>query len=329
MSASPLVSVIIPTYNRASLVCHAIDNVFEQTWKNIELIVVDDGSTDDTQERLRSYGDRIRVIVQPNGGPAAARNRGLKSARGEIVAFQDSDDLWDPVKLERQVRLLETLGPTVPCCLCNVDLGMIDGKKHTSFSYADMEPEFEEGLWTNVNEVLATRFVFFNQAAAIRRSTLEKLGGFDETLDFLEDYDLPLRLAREGAWGIIREPLVRYGEEGEEKISEQALQNFRALNRSETIIFQRCLAIAAAAGNTQVAKLMAYKLRRLRWQRFAEKLRTSDSAMRRAAGSAIHQTNHLHHALFRRSMWYPKVQILPPVTPALSMQHNHGIARSA
>src|SRR5687767_13189801 len=107
MESTPLVSVIIPTYNRASVVCRAIDSVLGQTYGNIEVIVVDDGSTDETLERLHSYGDRIRVLTQANAGPSVARNRGIAVATGGIVAFLDSDDYWLPTKVARQVVLLE------------------------------------------------------------------------------------------------------------------------------------------------------------------------------------------------------------------------------
>ncbi|HWO33294.1 MAG TPA: glycosyltransferase, partial [Candidatus Acidoferrum sp.] len=207
-----MVSVVIPTYNRAELVCQAIVNVFQQTYSNFELIIVDDGSTDDTQSRLRQFGERIRVITQANAGAPIARNRGIEAARGEIIAFQDSDDLWKPTKLERQVALLEHFGTSVPCCLCNVLMRVINGKEFTSFDHSLIFPRDEAGLWLNVPDVLATRFVLFNQAVAIRRGPLEKLGGFNEQLKYLEDYDLPLRLALEGPWAFIREPLVIYRE---------------------------------------------------------------------------------------------------------------------
>lgn len=311
MSAVPLISVVIPTYNRASLVCRAIDNVLEQTWENIELIVVDDGSTDDTRQRLHAYGNRIRVISQANRGPSAARNRGLESVHGDIVAFQDSDDLWKPTKLERQARLLEKLGPSVPCCLCNMDLGIIDGQKHSSFSYADMYPQYEEGLWINVAEVLATRFVFFNQAAAIRRSSLEKLGGYNETLDFLEDYDLSLRLASDGPWGVIREPLVLYGEDGDRRISQRALQDIKTFRRHESIIFECSLAVATASGDIKLARLLTSRLRRLHRQQLADMVYASDSTLGRIAANVIYQADRLQQGLYRRSVWYPKMQTVP------------------
>ena len=104
--SSPLVSVIIPTYNRANLLCATVESVFKQTYRNIEIIVVDDGSTDHTTEAMEQYGDRIRYSRRPNAGVNAARNLGFKQARGEFLALLDSDDLWAPYKLDLQVRLL-------------------------------------------------------------------------------------------------------------------------------------------------------------------------------------------------------------------------------
>jgi len=104
--SSPLVSVIIPTYNRAALLCEAVDSVLQQTYRNIEVIVVDDGSTDDTTAVMEKYGDRVRYSRRPNAGVNAARNLGFKQSKGEFIALLDSDDLWAPYKLELQVRLL-------------------------------------------------------------------------------------------------------------------------------------------------------------------------------------------------------------------------------
>lgn len=101
------VSVIITTYNRADLVCEAIDSVLNQTFQDFELIVLDDGSTDATQQRLAAYGDRIRYVRQPNAGVNAARNAALSLAQGEYIAILDSDDLWKPYKLAVQVAILD------------------------------------------------------------------------------------------------------------------------------------------------------------------------------------------------------------------------------
>src|SRR5271165_4544868 len=107
LSRCPLVSAIIATYNRAYIVHEAIESILAQSYKNIEIIVVDDGSTDDTQEKLRRFGDRIRLLHQPNAGPAAAWNAGIRAARGEIICFLGSDDVWLPTFVECQVSLLE------------------------------------------------------------------------------------------------------------------------------------------------------------------------------------------------------------------------------
>lgn len=106
---SGIVSVIIPTYNRAKLVCEAVDSVLAQRCDDVEILVVDDGSTDGTDAALRCYGDRIRYFSQRNQGVSATRNRGLAEARGEYVALLDNDDLWLPSKLAMQTRILDLL----------------------------------------------------------------------------------------------------------------------------------------------------------------------------------------------------------------------------
>src|SRR5689334_6850738 len=107
--ANPLVSVVIPAFNRAFILPEALDSVLAQTWKDFEVLVVDDGSTDNTEEVLEPYVARhgVRFLRQANQGPAAARNRGIEAARGKYVAFLDSDDLWLPIKLAVQIPRME------------------------------------------------------------------------------------------------------------------------------------------------------------------------------------------------------------------------------
>jgi glycosyltransferase involved in cell wall biosynthesis len=104
-AGAPLVSVVIPTYNCARFLPQAIDSVLGQSYSRRELIVVDDGSTDDTDAVLRRYAGRIRIVQRPNGGVSSARNRGIRESRGEFVAFLDSDDIWHSDKLQRQLAL--------------------------------------------------------------------------------------------------------------------------------------------------------------------------------------------------------------------------------
>jgi glycosyltransferase involved in cell wall biosynthesis len=106
--SDPLISCIVPVYNGATYLAEAIDSIFAQSYTPVEVLVVDDGSTDATPEVIAGYGDRIRSLRQENAGPAAARNRGLAAARGELIAFLDADDLWHPDKLRRQLDRLRT-----------------------------------------------------------------------------------------------------------------------------------------------------------------------------------------------------------------------------
>lgn len=204
----PLVSVVIPTYNRASTIAKAVQSVLQQSYRAVEVIVVDDGSTDATQKILRPFASKIHVVHQTNVGPSSARNNGIKIATGTILAFLDSDDEWLPGKIEEQVALLNLGGKEMPCCVCNAFVLDNSGFRGTSFQIAGLRPTRESGRWVNPAEVLATRFLLFNQTVAVRREAVEKVGGFREDLWLLEDYDLALRLALLGNWGLISKPLV-------------------------------------------------------------------------------------------------------------------------
>ncbi|SRR5882762_283850 len=306
-----LVSIIIPTYNRADVISETIDNVFSQTYKNFELIVVDDGSTDGTPAILRKYANRIRVITQKNAGPAAARNRGIEVSGGDIIAFQDSDDLWEPTKLERQVALLEKSGDSVPCCLCSASFGFVGGKSYTSFDISDIASPHEEGLWLNVAEILATRLVLFNQTVAIRRSAIEKVGVFDESLRYLEDYDLPLRLANEGPWAIIRDPLVIYREGAANSFSKQAARDPIILKQCEITIIERALARVQDQADSKVRRRLSCRLQLFRRLLVSAKLCQSESLLSRVTGSVISGFERCKDVAFRRSPWYPKAVVVP------------------
>lgn len=210
-----MVSVIIPTYNRIATIAQAVDSVLAQTYPHIEIIIADDGSTDGTCESLAVYGNKVRIVKQANSGPSAARNLGVSVANGDILAFLDSDDAWLPEKIERQVRVLESGGRSVPCCICNATLETDSGRTVTSFDAAGIKCEFEEGFILNPSHLLATRFLLFNQVVAVRREVFDRIGGFNRDLWLLEDHDLALRLSIQGKWGYVGKPLVlKYESEG-------------------------------------------------------------------------------------------------------------------
>lgn len=206
---APLVSVIIPTFNRASTLKRTVDSALAQTHSPLEVIVVDDGSTDGTETVIRSYGERIRGIAQPNGGPSAARNTGAAAAQGEWLAFLDSDDVWKPEKIARQVDLVSRAGVRIDCCMCNaaiIDENGVHGA--TTFGASGVSGDLTEGYWLNPAALIATRFILFNQVALIRSQAFRDAGGFKPELRLLEDHDLALRLSVGGPWAFIADPLV-------------------------------------------------------------------------------------------------------------------------
>jgi glycosyltransferase involved in cell wall biosynthesis len=305
--ACPLVSVVIPTYNRATIIIKTIDNVLEQTYPNIEIIIVDDGSTDDTSERLRTYGDKIQVIRQANAGAAAARNRGIEAARGEFVALQDSDDLWLPEKLSRQVALLRRAGESAGCCFCNALLSRADGRKQTAFEEAWLFPPYSEGIWTNVSEVLATRFVFFCQTAVIRRNTLRMVGRFDEKLKVHEDYDFALRLAlvESCKWVFTSEPLTIY-QESFGSLSQEALREQIEMRQCEIRMREGVLTrLQARHDLRRFKRLMGLELRRSYFGLWVANLSRSRYPATRAIAVVLSIVDRYYRAIYRRTPWYP------------------------
>jgi glycosyltransferase involved in cell wall biosynthesis len=321
VNGGPLVSVIVPTYNRAGIIRETIENIFEQTYTNIELIIVDDGSTDDTQRILRSYGQRIQWIAQNNAGPAAARNRGLQLARGEIIAFQDSDDAWHPTKIERQVSLLQRAGESAVCCICNSFVHSY-GTVKLSFDRAPLNPPIEEGIWLNPAEMFATRFVLFNQAAAIRRNVLERIGGFDESLRLLEDLDLALRVSLEGPWTFIREPLATRQDKLEHTLGYGATPPIVAAN----IVRIREGILRIVTHRKQLADLqplMERELRRARRQLRAVQIKGGKSFGASAVGWGLERIEHYRLAAYRRVPWFPRMRVVE-----LGSRNTEGVSHS-
>ena len=204
MSNEVEVSAIIPTYNRRDLVPRAIDSVLAQTRAVAQIIVVDDGSSDDTRDELaRRYGNRIEYVWQENAGVSAARNRGLALARGRYIALLDSDDEWLPEKTERQVAWLEAR-PDFGMVLCDVLRVNADGSPIDRFRRREQLPEDGQVLrWVLRNPALAP------VSAMFRRAVYEQVGGFDASLRTAEDLDFHLRVARHFAIGVIDAPLAR------------------------------------------------------------------------------------------------------------------------
>ena len=178
----PLVSVVIPTYNRARYVTEAVDSVLNQTYDNYEIIVVNDGSKDDTVQALAPYADRITLITQPNAGLSAARNTGIAASKGEIIALLDDDDRYLPHKLAVQTPLFAD--PNVKLV-------------HTAGHFYDETNGWEEVQFRgNVDlHQLLTMKIIFVQTVMMRKSVLDEVGPFDVNLPAGEDLDMWLRVA--------------------------------------------------------------------------------------------------------------------------------------
>jgi glycosyltransferase involved in cell wall biosynthesis len=308
MRSQPLVSVIIPTYNRAGIICETVENVLLQTYSNIEIIVVDDGSTDDTRSRLRPYGPKVVSVTQENGGPAKARNHGIAISKGEIIAFQDSDDTWHPTKIERQVSLLQRAGEAVACCLCNSTVHMHNGRTMHSFDCVPVELPVEEGIWLNPFEVLATRFILFNQAVAVRRRVFDRVGGFDESFRIMEDVELQLRLSMEGPWAFIREPLAIRQEKFSSSLSHEGTREM--LCEYEVRIRENICRRAESEDRFMVARpVMKQELRRARRQLRATQVKGMDFPGASALGHGLEQLERFRSAAYRRTPWFPRMKV--------------------
>lgn len=199
---APLVSVVIPAWNAAWCVGRAIDSVLAQDFTDFEVIVVDDGSTDDTAGVLAGYGDAIRVVRQANGGMSSARNAGIRASRGRYVAFLDADDWWLPAKLRRQVELLET-SPHVGFASTTARVVDPEGHELNRWECGDCSEPFIAHLFGS-NAGIAGG----SSALIVQRELLERTGGYDETLGGAEDADLWMRLAARGGYACVAEPGV-------------------------------------------------------------------------------------------------------------------------
>ena len=199
---SVVVSVVIPAYNVAWCIRRAIDSVFAQDFRRCELIVVNDGSTDNTGNVLAAYGGAVRTIDQPNRGMSAARNAGIRSARGMYIAFLDADDWWLPGKISRQVELMERrpeLG------FCSTAARVEDGDGRLLNLWGCVQPN------TNMLETLFAQNAAIAggcSAVMVRSRLLGRVGLFDETLGGFEDPDLWMRLAAVSGYACIDETLA-------------------------------------------------------------------------------------------------------------------------
>jgi glycosyltransferase involved in cell wall biosynthesis len=258
-----LVSVIIPTYNRAVVCARAVNSVLLQTHSNIEVIVVDDGSTDDTRKSIEGVDDRIKYFTQTNSGVSAARNRGLVEANGEFIAFLDSDDVWVPWKLEAQLSVLEHF-PEVG--MVWTDMKAVDRQGETLFEsylkvmysayeYFDREAHFRSSIdisevWKNcpadiskkrcyVGNIFPWMFMgnlVHTSTVLLRRDRQTKVGFFDvDLLRSGEDYDFHFRTCRFGDVAYLDLSTVLYQIGAPDQLTDSKHKVWIAKNNLKTV----------------------------------------------------------------------------------------------
>ncbi len=199
----PVVSVVIPTYNRAHLIGQAIQTVLNQTFQNIEIIIVDDASTDNTEEIVASLKDERILYLrhEKNLGAPAARNTGIKAAKGEYIAFQDSDDEWHPEKLEKQMRVFEASPPEVGVVYTAFLRIVNDKKEYIPYPWVTQK----EG---DIHKELLKGSFITTPSIIVRKVCFEKTGMFDECLPRLQDWELVIRLSKYYHFGFVNKPLL-------------------------------------------------------------------------------------------------------------------------
>jgi glycosyltransferase involved in cell wall biosynthesis len=213
------ISVVVPTFNRSKIVLAGIESVLAQTYPALEIIVVDDGSSDGTGETLQRFIDQrsgdgktapeIRYFYQSNQGQSAARNKGIAEARGEWIAFLDSDDPWNPEKLEWQVRAIAQFKNK--CGACFTDATLFNNLSLNTTAFRTTQAHYEQpvGILPEAALLMTKPFgTCWLQTFVIRTDLISQLGGFDRNLHFAEDQDFLFRLALITNYCYVNKPLV-------------------------------------------------------------------------------------------------------------------------
>lgn len=217
MSDKPFISVVIPTYNRERATISAIESVLAQTHPNLEVIVVDDGSTDGSSLAIQRYihqkGNNrqpILFLTRQNQGASVARNTGMSKAQGEYIAFLDSDDCWESEKLEYQMRALERFGDKCGVCFTDARLVNNSGMDISSFQLHGRNYKQIIGIEQNASRLLAGSFSgFWVSSLLVRADIARQIGGFSPDISFVEDRDFHFRLSLVTGIAYVNKQLIR------------------------------------------------------------------------------------------------------------------------
>lgn len=247
-----LVSVIIPTYNSEKYISCAVDSVLAQNYKELEIIVIDDGSTDKTQTIIKKYSNNVRYIYQKNSGLSNARNKGIKSSKGEFIAILDSDDEWLPKKIELQMEVMRK----------SASIGIVSCGGYLIDSNGRIEGLVERKNYSSnrllINDLLLKNVVSGGSFALIRKKCFDKVGMFDENLSSAEDWDMWLRIAKYFDIRFVEKPLARIRVRQE---SMSAPRNVDTMLINELKVIDKFYSDNGHMGFAPFAKNKAYSLR--------------------------------------------------------------------
>lgn len=244
---TPLVSVVIPTYNRTAFVGKAVASVLNQTFDDYEVIVVDDGSTDSTKDNLKKFGDRIRYIHQKNSGVSAARNTGIAAAAGKWIAFLDSDDEWKPDYLLEQIKRVSAVaGLSMQAADCTVI--DINGDSETYFEINGATGILKGKNYLCIDKpfsFVVTHGPWIVCSIIFLREAISRAGPFDTSISISEDLDFVARVSLQGGFGLVNKDLVTAyrRRESTECLTNQAKKNPFGARKSTERILEKLKAI--------------------------------------------------------------------------------------
>ena len=274
MSVMPLVSVVIPAYNAAAHIADALESLGAQTCREMEIIVVDDGSVDATHDIVMRGFPEVRCIRQPNGGASSARNRGVQDARGEWVAFLDADDTWHPDKLRAQLALMRRHPGVRLCRTWGSETPLPHGD--ALHNGPDGLPEHE--LFPSLASTLLNPY-FTTSTVMVRRDAFLAVGGFDTSLKIAEDIDLYLRLLKDAPEVLLLKAVAVFKRPVPGSLGDDDEAGYVQLLRLYERFFQRNPQVVRAVGNSVRRQAMADL-----WGRYAASLRRNGKrAMARRA----------------------------------------------
>lgn len=319
MSTRPFVSIIIPAFNVSDYISDTLQSVFEQTFTNYEVILINDGSPDTAKLRaaISSYWDRISYWEQENKGLSGARNKGIELASGNLIAFLDGDDIWLPGFLEAQVRLFEHDQ--------SVDVAWSDGLLFGNdfcdgMKFTDIAPSERP---VTLESLLKARSVPLASSVVVRKEAIDEIGGFDCELRRVEDFDAWIRLSLRGKRFLVNpEPLVKY------RMRDNSLSaDNRAQWRTKIQVLHKIAAIAV--DNTVVQSVIAGEVAKLKASLEHEKGRELlDQGKVTDAVDAYRRANDIEHSV-RRTFLIMSLRLFPQATCFLRyLNRKLGITRS-